>query len=408
MSTSRREFLASVAFLPQAYMDLARTVQKEEVSKKKHSLLNEVMQPFASEANARRERHARDAFPGSYETRVDRELNSGRVNFLLAISGYDYQPPSPWPVILDSQTIISFNLETGQFDTISLTHDTRAPEIERYLQRADDGPNGPIKITEARTTGGFRLARRVFENATGLAVDFQLALTEDTVAKFVDEVLGGLKVNVPQSFEVLEFYYQNKKYPRGQFQAGEQILDGLRVIQFIKTVPSENGGYDKNLEHNARKFIVLKALTESMKEHALDVGFWISMKSFLESSFKTEQQKNELNTGILTDFKLVNLILKSLPPIIRTVFWARIKGEEVEVIPETGKSVYVVDGRSGDGGVVWVNADDNPLTKEEKSRGRYGKDMAYEVPYEADPYADDLVTGYWKSVRELVKRKLTG
>ena len=402
-TVNRREFLQLAAVAPvlaQSFSSIERS-SAGDVAEAGHDLLTELMVPFLNEKNARRARHIREQGEDRYKKRVDPELNADRVNFLFSISGYNYEPPAmKIPVILESHTLISYHQTTKKLDSVSLTHETRAPEIERYVQRDDDGRSGPIKISESRKIGGFRLARRVFEHATGLAVDFQFSMTEDAVVAFVDEVLGGLKANVPQSFDVLESFYQDRRYPGRHFEAGEQMMDGLGTIQFIKAVPSENGNYDKRLEHNARKFIVFEGLGQSLREHALDVGFWLDLNTFLKESFNKNGK-----TGIACDFNPAELILNGMPSLIGSLAWARIRGKRIVFHPQTDKSVYVVDGRSGDGGVTWVTSDANPLTKRDLAEGRYN-DRHMEVPLGGDPYADDLIESYWRSVRTLVKKKL--
>lgn len=406
----RREFLKFVAIAPLLPVNplTFKPSASGESEETGHNILNELMAPFIYEAGERRRRNLLAQGEKVYEKRVDPELNAERANFLFSISGYNFEPPAmKIPVILESHTLISFNQTTGKLDSISLTHDTRAPEIERYIQRDDDGPIGPIKISESRRLGGFGLARRVFEDATGLAVDFQLALKEDTVVTFVDNVVGGLKVNVPQSFDVMATSYQDIMRDPVHFEAGVQTLDGLKTIQFIKAVPSENGNYDKRLEHNARKFIIFEALGQSLKEHALDLGFWFTLSGFLKESFNKKSK-----TEITCDFNPAQLILEGMPSLISKITWAKIRGKKIQFDPYVDKSVYVVDGRSGDGGVTWITSDDNPITKRDLANGVYtdkkqGRFFDMEIALHGDPYADNLAEGYWKSVRQLVKAKLT-
>jgi hypothetical protein len=57
--------------------------------------------------------------------------------------------------------------------------------------------------------------------------------------------------------------------------------------------------------------------------------------------------------------------------------------------------------------VQWVvaNAHDNSITARDIAEHRYN-DLGMEVPYTGDPYAPDLVAGYWTSVRKLVAARL--
>src|SRR3981081_2674558 len=114
--------------------------------------------------------------------------------------------------------------------------------------------------------------RRTIEDATGLAIDYQLAFKESAIAGATDNVFGGLEIDVPLAFKVNGFYLAREKDPGGQFPQGRQKLTGVQVIQCIKTVPVEEH-YDPALEHNARKHLVFRSIMESLKEHAGEVAF---------------------------------------------------------------------------------------------------------------------------------------
>ena len=55
----------------------------------------------------------------------------------------------------------------------------------------------------------------------------------------------------------------------------------------------------------------------------------------------------------------------------------------------------------------WVkaNARDNPITRRDLEDNIY-HETAMEVPYHGNPYAEDLVHGYWQDVRRLVGARL--
>src|SRR5439155_10478751 len=169
-------------------------------------------------------------------------------------------------------TIFSYDYATRQIDLVSLTHDIRAPEAERFLHLQGQPQVGPIKIDQTYSMGGFDLMRKTVEDATGLAIDFQLAFRESAIQGATDNVFDGLDVDVPLSFKVNGFYLDAVKYPGGEFQKGPQRLNGVQVIQFIKTVPVEEH-YDPALEHNARKHQVFRSIMDALKEHAGDVTF---------------------------------------------------------------------------------------------------------------------------------------
>ena len=58
-----------------------------------------------------------------------------------------------------------------------------------------------------------------------------------------------------------------------------------------------------------------------------------------------------------------------------------------------------------DGPNLYAYARDNPVTKRDLDENIY-HETAMEVPYNGNPYAEDLVKGYWSDVRKLVGTRL--
>lgn len=357
--------------------------------------LDHIIVPLNAEAQRRRQERA-ESDP-EFLKRVDPELNHGRVNFLLYGYGETHEPPRTERAFIGSLTIISIDVQSKMVDLISLTHDIRAPEVERYQKAKGNFEGYLIKIDKAYSLGGFDLMRETMEDATGLSVDFQIALRESKVAEIVDRVFGGIQVEVVEDFDATPFYLDGVKYPQDHFARGMQEMDGKRAVQFIKTVPIPKPGtakYPAKLEHNARKHEVLKAMLRSLPKNALKVGFYVSAVNFLRQGSNSE---------INFDFDVKNLLTNNLLESFASVV-SLIKSSDEEVFPEIRKTVYIVDSSQGDGGVRWVNSDPNPITRSEIRVGIY-PDLATEVPYNANPNGD-LVTEYWPSARKLVKSKL--
>ncbi|HEY3058353.1 MAG TPA: LCP family protein [Chloroflexota bacterium] len=360
------------------------------------SRFERLMRPFLTEALRRRQQQA--AGDPRYWSRVDPRLNATRLNFLLFGYGETHEPPLTERGFIGSLTIFSYDYRSRSVDLVSLTHDIRAPEIERHIARHQQPGQkvGPIKIDQAYNTGGFELMRRTLEDATGLAIDFQLAFNEDAIAGATDRVFGGLDVNVPLPFSVNAFYFEGKKYPPGTFGQGPQKLNGLQVIQFIKTVPVEEH-YDLRLEHNARKHLVFRALMDALQSNVGDVGFLGRGALFFSGEVATK--------AIAYDFDLRNLLVENLWSLITE----RSSTERSDTaVPAIARTMYVVDPASGDGGVQWVkaNARTNPFTQRDLDMSVY-YETAMEVPYTGDPNAEDLVARYWTDVRRLIASRLS-
>jgi hypothetical protein len=353
-----------------------------------------VLRPLLLEA--KRHRQAAAAADPGYWTRLDPRLNGTRLNFLLFGYGETHEPPLTERAFIGSITIFSYDYATRQIDLVSLTHDIRAPEAERFLHDKNHQTIGPIKIDQSYSVGGFDLMRRTLEDATGLAIDYQLSFKESAIADATDNVFGGLDVDVPLPFKVNAYYLDGQKYPGGEFQQGVQRLSGTQVIQFIKTVPVEEH-YDPALEHNARKHLVFRSLMDAMREHSSDAAFLGRAALFFSGQVA--------NDAIAYDFDPRTLIVEGLRGLIADA--AHPGPARDDSVPSVSRTLYVVDPASGDGGVQWVvaNAHDNSITARDIAEHRYN-DLGMEVPYTGDPYAPDLVASYWTSVRKLVAARL--
>lgn len=358
------------------------------------TLFYTLMSPWINEAQRRRADLANS--DPAFGKRIDKELNDGRVNFLLFGYGESHEPPNTERALIGSQTIISYDYRNYTADIVSLTHDIRAPEIERELAKRGQ-KNLVVRIDKAYSIGGFRLMRQVLEDATGLSVDFQVTFKDAVMQRLIDDVFGGVEVDVPTAFDVQPFYLDGVKYPKGHFAQGKQRLNGRQVIQFIKTVPIATAAYDKSLEHNVRKHLIFVALLHALNQNYTDREFWLKGSGFITK---------ELVTGAITyDFDPIPLAVNNIGntlPKLKKLVGAPSSGEIQS--PQIRKSIYVVDPAHGDGGVQWVNANAavNPITKKDIDSGIYAS-LDMEVPLNANPYGD-LVTEYWCSVRALVKQ----
>ncbi len=362
----------------------------------KDSLFDALAQPLVTEALKRREEKRKN--DPEYSKRVDAKLNEGRVNILLFGYGESHEPPATEKAIIGSHTVVSYNYLTGRADLISLTHDIRGPEIEQALSKR--GFKSPaVRIDQAYNTGGFALQRKVLENATGLSMDFQIVFKDLVLQNVVDQVFSGVEVDVPMAFKVYPFYLEGRKYPEGYFPKGAQRLSGTQVIQFIKTVPNTEGTYEKSLEHNQRKHIILDGLLDGLAARRSEASFWLKAAAFMTQQMVTG--------AVVYDFDPFTLVVKNVneTTIAINKFMAREKSSGFTA-PQINSSLYVVDPAHGDGGVQWVaaNAAVNPITKRDLEAGIYTSPDV-EVPINANPYGD-LVSEYWTSVREVVKRTL--
>jgi hypothetical protein len=398
MPTTTPTTTPTIAPTPSPTATTTATATLTPTPKPEASLFDALFQPLANEAKKRREQRGKS--DPEYARRVSKPLNANRVNILLFGYGETHEPPVTERAIIGSHTIISFDTQRRAADLISITHDTRAPEVERKLGISGK-PKSATRIDQAFIFGGFDLQRQTLENATGLSIDFQVAFDDVVIKEFVDSVYGGVEVNVPQTFEVHPFYLNGKKYPKGTFTQGRQKLNGTQVIQFIKTVPVAAVAYDVALEHNLRKYIIFEALLETLKAKSSDPIFWLNAGKFTAG---------EIKSGTLAyDFDHTTLVKNQVGEIVVNLgkYAAADHAQKSSaVFPRFNKRKYMVDKTQGDGGVRWVNPNvEDPYMRADVKNGVYPNyDM--EVPYNGNPYSADLANDYWCSTRSLVQTAL--
>lgn len=357
-------------------------------------LFEALMKPFVEEAQRRRHERARNE--PDYAKKIDVALNENRVNFLFFCWGETHEPPLTEKGIVGSHTIVSYDYRQRELAIISLTHDLRAPEVERLAH--PNSKSSAMRLDQAYLWRKDQaLNRLVLENATGLAIDFQIFCRESAIQRLVDEVFNGVEVEVETTFQVHPFYLDGQKYPAATFPAGRQKLNGTQVLQFIKTVPVSSGYYGKNLEHNSRKAVVFKGLAKALENQSQNREFWLKAWTFAGKEAVSGNLSVDSPLAMFTSVLMAG---------------AELAGNKNAFagsgLPEIKKSLYVVDPCCGDGGVQWVsaNAAVNPLTQKDISESVY-QGLDFEVPVGANPYGD-LVTEYWGSVRQLVKKFLLG
>lgn len=380
-------------------------------------------QPFWEKAEKKREDKRKKDKEWSH--RADETLNKRRVNFLIFAFGKSVEPPNPNLLDVGTHTIISIDIDTGQIDIISFTHDIWDPGIDKY-KNVFGQKNSASKIDQAYFVGknkggeteGFRLMGKEIEEMTGLSMDYQIAFQDDEVmSDLIDGVFGSLEVDVPQSFEVLGYYYKGKKYGDGKFEARRQMMNGERVTQFIKTVPKVPGDYDKSLEHNVRKKIILEAMFKAFMKKKDDKIFQGKALAFLGLDL--------VQGKIAHDFAW-DLTIEVAKGIFSEESNLTVAGKENNTLqfPSFRSSTYMVDPKHGNGGVTWVLADagddlrigkiGNPITKQLVAAGVFptridafgNLAIDMEIPIGANPYGD-LADDYWKSTRELIRKTLS-
>lgn len=362
------------------------------------SLFDKLMNPLVAEAENREQEWRKHPL---YNKLIDWDLNKGRVNFLLFGYGETYEPPFRDVNIIGSQTILSYDINKKIVHSISWTHDLRGRNIELYLQAHGVSDVKAIKVDQAYATGGFELQREIGSSISGLAIHYQMVLGDDALVDLINSVLGKIKVDVSKDFRTNPFYFRGKKYTGGEFKKGLRELDGVSAAGFIKAVVIEVDPQhsDPQLEHNIRKPLVMAGIRKGLEENKFNPLVWMKTADFLRKALENKQ--------VAFDFDPSSLLIDHFQDFARELVIAPFNGTSLDLIPGEGKNLYIVDktqmiDKSQRPAIRWVKGDPNPVTHQDIARGRY-PDPNMEIPYNADPYAQDLIRGYWKPVRDSIR-----
>ncbi|MBI5879680.1 MAG: LCP family protein [Chloroflexi bacterium] len=346
-------------------------------------LFDEAIAPVIEAALAMRAARAQSE-PG-YGTRIDPDINRNRLNVLFFGYGETYEPPLPVDII-GTMSILSLDTRTHKLTQISLTHDARAPEIERYMTAR--GQSGhPAKIDTAYRHGGFTLMREAVENATGLVIDFQITLEDTFIGGLVDETLGAIEIDAPIEIETNPIYLKGVQRSCRKFPQGKQTLDGTQTLCYLKGLSLPP--YDPRKENNLRKQIVLQGLKDAVQKNLANPVFSVKMIGFLQGQLERKT--------VAYDFDAPKLLFASIKHMATNATFRPI------LLPALDQNIYLVDENIGDGGFAWVLSTQNPLIRDEVKRGIY-KDVNMVVT-NGDPYAADLAKGYWGSTRYVIRTR---
>lgn len=420
---SRRSFLigAATGAVAAVAAPMFATIHRSETKAKEQlTVFDEFIKPLIDEAHRRRAERAR--IDPEYYHRVDKELNEDkkgdpeRINFLLFSTGTVLRPGNS-PAIHGANQILSLNLRTRTVDLISITSETRAPNIERYLQKTRGETSQIRSINGAFDFGqevagdaeGFNLMRETFEQATGLSMDFQVVFSDGRIKDFIDQVLGGLDVDLPYDLPTYKIDVDGVEYPDQNFRLGKQHLDGVGVIQFMKG-ENHQGKWEKGRLPHHRKNIIFDGLTKTVKGNLTNpilapvfagkLGMYLN-RQLEEGKFKLDFDLNSvLNFGVLKDSALM---------VGRPLGFNDLRVDQ---------TITMMNPDMGGEGVRYVGEDreKNPITAKDIAEGVYPNH--YEdvpgaqwwsgvvVPYNANPHSEDLVSDYWVETRRVVRTKL--
>jgi hypothetical protein len=284
--------------------------------------------------------------------------------------------------------------------SISLSRDIRAPELED--QFAHEPPRWPVTLRAGYKLLGFGGMREILEDATGLAIDFQLVMKDVFLRNYLNDVGGPVELVVPKDFHTNVYRLDGTDHAEDFIPAGRQTLSTDQAMTFV--LGEEVDPQLKVDERSYRKDLLLKALSCQARQRlaARDTGFALNLVRFSVG----ELQKQDLSVDF--EFKLIT---GGLANLARTFVGS---GGDVDAsFPQLSgaRELVVHEAAFGDGGVRRVHQiarepdqdgiADSPQVKQEIQMGSLAPYML--IPLGGNPYAADLVDDYWASVRQLVR-----
>jgi hypothetical protein len=252
---------------------------------------------------------------------------------------------------------------------------------------------------------GFAGMRDILEDATGLAIDFQMVMKDVFLRNYLNDVGGPVELIVPKDFHTNVYRLDGTDHAEDFIPAGRQTLSTDQAMTFV--LGEEVDPQLKVDERSYRKDLLLKTLSCQARQRltARDAGFALNLVRFSAG----ELQKQDLAVDF--DFKLIT---GGLGNLARTFVGS---GGDVDTsFPQLSgaRELVVHEVAFGDGGVRRAHqiarepdqdgVADSPLVKQEIQMGSLAPYML--IPIGGNPYAADLVDEYWTSVRQLVRATL--
>ena len=157
-----------------------------------------------------------------------------RVNILLlGIGG----PGHDGPYLSDTNIIVSIKPSTREVAMISIPRDLGVKIENNGVNKI----NYADAIGEAKNPGtGGEYARKIFENTFDLSIPYYIRVDFTAFEEIINSV-GGLEVEVPNTFIDQAYPGENYSYQTVQFSQGVELMDGSRALIYARSRHGTNG-----------------------------------------------------------------------------------------------------------------------------------------------------------------------
>jgi len=258
---------------------------------------------------------------------------SDRINVLiLGMGGAQHEGP----YLTDSIILASMKPSSHQIALLSIPRDLYVP-IPKYGWQKINFANA---LGVARSKDGGELSSEVVSNILDVPVHYWVRADFKIFKELVDE-LGGIAIEVDNSFVDYQFPDINYQSRIVSFEAGEQIMDGDRALQFVR---SRHGGNGENSDF-ARSKRQQKVLI-SIANKVLDQDILIHPQKIL-SFYNILQDNISSNLDISQIIKMARLASYApLENIITQIIETGPEGLLEQTIMDNG--AYVLKTKTGD------------------------------------------------------------
>ncbi|MFZ2190492.1 MAG: LCP family protein [Candidatus Magasanikiibacteriota bacterium] len=227
-------------------------------------------------------------FVFSKENELD-GYNDDRINLLLlGMGGLGHDGP----FLTDTNIIASIKPSTGQIAMISIPRDLGV-EIPGHGWNKINSANS---FGETEKSGyGAEFARQTIEDIFDLKINYYARVDFKAFEEIINEI-GGVTINVEQSFADHMYPAENYEYQTVEFSKGIQTMDGDTALKFVRSRHGNNGeGSDFVRARRQQK--VLSALKEKV----------LSFSTLL-NPIKINNIKNSLEKHITTNMNFADIM----------------------------------------------------------------------------------------------------
>ncbi len=212
----------------------------------------------------------------------------GRTNFyLMGIADEKHDGST----LSDSNIVLSINHETKELAIIHLPRDMELKINGLGYRKL----NSVHAIGEAIQKGsGPVYASEIISQTLSLPIDYYLRINFSGVVEVID-ALGGVGVNVENTFTDYKYPDTNNGYMTVTFNAGNQTMDGQTLLQYVRSRHSAENNEGSDFARGKRQMRALEAVKNKIESLSIltDSDLMLSILSIINKSAKTNMKSAE-------------------------------------------------------------------------------------------------------------------